>query len=454
MNTQLKELNLGAAHQDDSLIDARPRLPAANNSLWDNATRERDRIAEILDQTIRSMGLLVWVRKSKPGEYPLYVFVDNWRPVNETAEFHTTERSSLKIAIQVEPYKEKPLVYTVELRRQRKNLQSSYWEIDQQELQEMARYLVKGGLKPRFFKSRVLRFFEAIFPPLKFAFPKNCLIKVARPTRFTISNILIFGGLIGAAIFLTMGVQATNEFNGNAPVHFLLTSAFVVLLGIGIYLAYRRPILYAVPTQSVRTPRHEFLVDSWHVSVPEGGSDFTAFESRLATAIASIASVDSSIELQKEKHQHLSPRGFEERDRYVLTKNQTNVHVHIYSFGRDAFVGWDGYLNFAKWSESIPISQNVKNGAKIAYRSLVTGVHIPSEFDLIEFNCLTELIHRALVREIKLFLKEKQIETDLDFQIIRGDRERAMQAGKRNQRDTNETMERRKTVHQRNAETF
>lgn len=59
-----------SASQSDGLIDARLLLPAQAYSLWDRATSERDRVAAVLEQTIRA-SLLVWVRKSKPGEYPL-----------------------------------------------------------------------------------------------------------------------------------------------------------------------------------------------------------------------------------------------------------------------------------------------------------------------------------------------------------------------------------------------
>ena len=46
-----------------------------------------------------------------------------------------------------------------------------------------------------------------------------------------------------------------------------------------------------------------------------------------------------------------------------------------------------------------------------------------------ELGALAETTHRNIVREIKAFLKEKEIEADLDFQIIRGDRNRALTEG-------------------------
>lgn len=425
----------------DALVDARPRLPASADSLWDKATVERDRIADLLDQTIRALGLLVWVRKSKPGEYPLYVIVDNWRPVEATGSVQATERSSLKVTIEVEPYREHPLIYTVELKRQAKHWKSSFWELTERDLKEMARYVVRGGAKPRFFGSRVpsiLLIIGAILPPLLWlATPKNRMLRDARRT-VTLATLLGWGGLLGALYFSWAGQQQDDYsyyYDANAmsaEQYFAIAAGCAALVALAFYLAWRRPRHVAVPSQSFRTPRHEFLVDSWHVSVPQAGNDFPAFERRVSQAISNL---DRSIEVNKEMHQKLSPRGFEERERSVLTKGQANAHVHIYPFGSDAFVGWDGYLNFAKWEETPPVSRNVKNGTRIDYLSLKVGFHVPSEFDLMELNALTELVHRALVQEIKAFLKEKEIEADLDFKIIRGDRDRALKEGRKTEKE-------------------
>ena len=57
-------------------------------------------------------------------------------------------------------------------------------------------------------------------------------------------------------------------------------------------------------------------------------------------------------------------------------------------------------------------------------------MHLPNEFDLIECDVLSETTHRRLVSEIKAYLKEREIEDDLDFEIIHGDRARRCEEGK------------------------
>src|SRR5690606_31142932 len=99
-------------------------------------------------------------------------------------------------------------------------------------------------------------------------------------------------------------------------------------------------------------------------------------------------------------------------------------------FSEDAFVGWESFLNWCKWAEGDVVSKTVQDGREVTYKSLQVGVHIPSDFDLIEADVLAETTHRAIVDEIKDFLKEQEIEADLDFKIIRGDRGRALTEGK------------------------
>ena len=192
-------------------------------------------------------------------------------------------------------------------------------------------------------------------------------------------------------------------------------------------IARRRPVLQAIPKQSMRTPRREYLIDSWHVSVPGAGRGFDDFKKRIYGAATP---GDSVIEAAVETHQHLTPRSFEERERLVFSKGQATLHVYVYPFGEDAFVGWDSHLNWAKWAEGSIVSSTIIDKRTVEFKSLDVGVHVPTEFDLVESNALAETTHRRIVQEIKAFLKEREIEVDLDFKIIRGDRSKALEEGK------------------------
>ena len=420
--------------QSRQLEDARPILPVSDKSLWNGAARRRDQIAARIEQNLAALGLQGWVRKSQPGEYPLHVAVDVWRHIAETGLTGTFDRSHLKVTIQVEPYRVHPIIYTAELSRQIKKYEATYWSMPDDELDEMVTYLVRGGQKPAYFKSRIPLIVRIIasFLPLPMKEYKNELIEEAKPTRFTAPTVLGWIGVL-AALYGCGQVFANNDrysyYDDTERAQMIgggIIGLAIVGIAIAMWLSSRRPVYHAVAKQPVRTPRSEYRVDSWQVSVPEAGNEFDSFKSRIADALKQM---DPGLEFSVEIYQSLTPRGFEERERLVITKGQGNVHVHVQPFGRDAFVGWDSYLNWARWTETTSISTVIREGNRIEYKSLVAGAHIPTKFDLMELGALAETSHRNIVREIKAFLKEKEIEADLDFQIIRGDRNRALTEG-------------------------
>jgi hypothetical protein len=419
------------ANAPEKLVDARPILPVSENSLWNGAAERRDEIASRIEARLEKLHLRGWVRKSQPGEYPLYIAVDVWRPVEESNLTGTFDRSFLKITIAVEPYREHSTIYTAELQRHSKQYTASYWQMPYDELDEMVTYLVQGSTKPVFFKSRIpgiLRIISSFIPLLTKEY-ENELIEEAKPSHLTWPVAFGWAGVIAAVGgFVTVYSESQPHYGPDHSGEGLASGlAGLALMGTAWWLSSRRPVYQAIARQPLHTPRREFIVDNWQVSVPEAGVDFASFQRRMHEALRMM---DPEIEFSFETHQSLTPRGFESRERLVITKGQGNVHVHIQPFGRDAFVGWDSYLNWARWSETEPISTVVRDGNRIEYRSLVAGAHIPSKFDLMELAALAETTHRVIVREIKALLKEKEIEADLDFHIIRGDRSRALTEGK------------------------
>jgi hypothetical protein len=326
------------------------------------------------------------------------------------------------VTLSVDPCRVHTLTYKAESNRQGRAFNAEHWELDDVELRELVVYLIKGGKKPKFFRSRfsaVERIIGAFIPFILNSM-KNKLIPEARPNHWTMLNVLGWSGLLVATISLANGIDFT-------PQRFLVTLIAIGALIVAVVMSNRRETIEVVPKQSLRTPRREFRVDSWHVSVPSAGEQFEQFRQRLYNVIKA---KEASIEMSVELHQRLTPRGYEQRERLVLIKGQTTLHVHVYPFANDAFAGWESYLNWNRWVETAPISTTVKNGKKFNYRSLAVGVYTPTDFDLIEADVLAETTHRIIIDEIKAFLKEKEIEADLDFKIIRGDRTSALKEGK------------------------
>lgn len=413
-------------------VDARPILPLAGAglSLWDSAEKTRDDLAHRIDAFFRGRQIKARVQISQPGVYPLEVDAECWIPAGESSVVTKVARSALSITISVDPYRENPMRYDVSLNRHGRVYAGSYWKLSVAEFTELLEYLLDGGSKPQFFRSRTpfILALIAAFVPFVDVTEKNRLIPEARPSWFTLPTVVFSAGL-AAAVFLFLVSVTARPYDGTSPALVMLF-AVATLVGsivVSSWISSRRTVLQAVPKQPVRCPRRERLIDTWHVSVPDAGDDFDAFKQRIYTvARATDRDVQSSVEV----HENTTPRGFELRERLVLTMGQATLHVHVQRFGRDAFVGWDSHLNWRRWAEGDVESRTVADRTAVEYRTLKVGVHVPTEFDLMEANVLSETTHLRIVNEIKSFLKEREIEADLDFRIIRGDRANALDSGK------------------------
>jgi len=419
-------------HIGPATIDARPILPlaGAGQSLWDSAEKARDDVAEKIDAFFRRRRINARVQISQPGVYPSEVDAECWIPAGESRVVTKVARSALSIKISVDPYRKNPMRYDVVLDRHGRVQAASYWKLHDTELDELLAYLLDGGRTPQFFRSRTPFIFRLIAAFVPFLDPaeKNQLIPEVRSSWLTLPSAIFLGGL-AVAILLFANAASDQSFDGSSRGLSVLLSV-VVLIGSGIVsyvISNRRPVLQAVPKQPVRCPRRERLIDTWHVSVPDAGDDFDAFKQRIyAVARATDQGVQGSVEV----HENPTPRGFESRERLVLTMGQATLHVHVQRFGRDAFVGWDSHLNWRRWAEGEIESRTVVDRSAVEYRALKVGIHVPTEFDLMEANVLSETTHLRIVNEIKSFLKEREIEADLDFRIIRGDRAKALDSGK------------------------
>jgi hypothetical protein len=233
------------------------------------------------------------------------------------------------------------------------------------------------------------------------------------------------GGLLGLLLLLAGG----SMIGVNLPVAAVLLMLGVLALALVAYFSRRRQHVVFVSPQPLNPPTNLVLVDSWHTVIAELGRDYAEVKGRLVATLKQEEAV-GGLTCRTETYGYRTPNGYEERERLVVSKGQGVVHVHIYSFGEDVFIGWHAYLNWAKWAETVPVTTKIVGREVIEFRELRRGFYVPSQFDLIDLNSLSELVHRRLEREIKAILKEKAIDQDIDFKIIRGDRDAALDRAK------------------------
>jgi hypothetical protein len=403
-------------------VDARPVRPTSNTTPWDRALAMRDRIAALVRQELARHGVEAAVFVSQNGEYPPWVKLEAWLP--DEADPASRERADLQFTIDSKPYHEHDTVTSAQLTRGKKKLAvSERPDFPDRYVTEWVLYALDLGGKPGNYTPRLDMFLGFVASLIPFMpGPHSNELRAQYRTRFTGAMALALAGIV----LLVVGVQTVSEHRGGEPPAIgllVIVAGIAALIGAAVTARLRARSVSVTP-QPELPPRHLGLVDSWHAVVAELGRDFATVRERLIKSVT--AETEPGATAQLETYTHRAPNGYEQRERLVLGKDQGMVHVHIYQFGHDVFVGWHAYLNWAQWGETNPVSMKVRKGQEVEFRDVRPSVYIPNQFDLIDLSSLSEFVHRRLERELKAMLKEKAIEQEIDFKVIRGDRDLAL----------------------------
>jgi hypothetical protein len=410
----------------DVTIDARPIRPTSNKTPWDRALAIRDRITAEIRKTLAQEKLEAAVFNSPNGGYPPWVKLEAWLP-GKTSALGTAsrERAGLVFTVDAKPYFEHDIVITADLARGNTKIKAADRpEFPVERVSEWVLYALDRGAKPSNYTPRKDAFVHAIahFLPFIPAPHSNRLQSIYR-TWLTAAQFVGYSSLIaiigGGAVF----ANAPNDSAPPLPAMIIIACGLAGLVAAAM-IARSRKRSVSVTTQSRLPPRNLVLVDSWHAVISELGGDFAKVKQRLLAAIRNDASPNTAC--QTETYTHQAPNGYEQRDRLVVTRDQGMVHIHLYQFAHDLFVGWYAYLNWAQWGETNPVAVRVHKGQEVEYRDLRPATYVPNQFDLIDLSSLSEFVHRRLEREIKAIMKERDIDQEIDFKVIRGDRDRAL----------------------------
>ena len=410
------------ANRTAARVDARPIRTSSTNTAWDRAESLRDRLAEQMRATLDDIKFEALVFVSSNGNYPPWVKLEAWLPKPRTEGAAGQERVELVFVVDVKPYHEFDLVVSAYATRGARKLSvTNRPDFAVEDVRDWTLYTLRRGGKPAHYTP----FRDALHALVKTFLPflrgphANPVARKYR-NRFFISGMGLLGLL--SVIFLVAPIVAARTDEPWLPLLSWVGAAGLILIFI---LARRREHAAFVTDQPVVAPRNPGLVDSWHAVVAELGRDYAHARNRLERTLKEEEGV-AGLTCQTELYGFRTPNGYEERERFVVSKGQSFVHVHIYPFTDDLFVGWDAYLNWAKWDETAPVSRKTERRLTTEFRELRQGFYVPNQFDLIDLNSLSELVHRRLEREIKAMLKEKAIDQEIDFRIIRGDRDLAL----------------------------
>jgi hypothetical protein len=186
-------------------------------------------------------------------------------------------------------------------------------------------------------------------------------------------------------------------------------------------MSSRRRKIVTVLDKPSHEPRFPKMIDSWSAVVPRLGADHEAVRTRLFEAIRAnpIPRMTSSFE----NYGYSGPDGFLEREQLVVRLGQGIVHVYVYAYEGELFVGWDANLNLVRWAETSVQSSRIEARKLHEFRSLVVSWYTPNEYDVIDVNLIAEVVHRRLKSQLLGVMKERSIDEEIDFSIIRGNRD-------------------------------
>lgn len=412
--------------QENPPINAQPEIRASSTTHWNRAAEQRDAFHATIVETLSAEGVNARVTRSVNGIYPVWVKVDAWMPTDHPGGVTDPRiRCSLVFTIDVRPYNEHVLTYSAAANDGKRQIKvSDRPEFLDSHVAQWVKFAIGKAGKPTNYQpvlDAITNLFLA-FIPFARGLHSNRISRAYRnwfPFSWPLAFILIGGGLLAGGVSDLTEPPWRQSGAGEAM---LLIGA--ILVGVAIILYMRRRKEISVVDRPHIPPREILLVDSWHAVVPELGARFSEVKSRISARLEKTRSAQISVE--EETYGFESPAGYEERERFVVSIGQGVAHVHVYQFGDDVFVGWDSYLNWAQWGETGAVTSRVSAGRITEYRALKEKLYVPNQFDLIDLNSLSEVAHRVITDELKALMKEHKIDQEIDFQIIRGDRDNAL----------------------------
>lgn len=412
---------------ESTVVQAQPETRVSKLTTWRHAAKRRDDFYQRLQSTLKEHSIDALVTRSANGTYPVWVRLEAWLPAGArgNAETDPRIRTEMMITIDIRPFHESSLVISASATNGRRSIAvSNRPAFSEPNVEEWALFTLNERGLPSNYTPVVDAIATLFLSFIPFARGPHSN-RVRRTFRDLLPVTLPFVLLLLGGGMLFIGASAASQPYGGSDGAMPAILIGIAMLIVAILIYRRRKLIISVIEHPDIPPRELLIsIDSWHAIIPNLGARFDTVKDRILARLQMRS--DARITTEIETYGFRAPNGYEERDRFVVSKGQGVAHVHIYHFGDDVFVGWDSYLNWAKWGETGPVSAQASMSEKIEYRSLQAQVYVPNQFDMIDLNSLSEVVHRDVTDTVKALMKEYEIDQEIDFQIIRGDRDNAL----------------------------
>jgi hypothetical protein len=399
-------------------LDVRPIRPVGSDTVPDQAVALRDRFAAAMMAVLDQEKVRATLLKSEPGNYPAWVRLEAWIPAWPGSPSRH-ERCELELIVETRPFNRQVLACGARLARGKRTIAvAERSRFSEHDVEEWTRHAIGRGPVPssyRPIRHALAERLSLLIPPLSRRY--NPIDRRFRAPRLDVRTLaaVAASGLLAVAL-------------AYQP---LLDPVALALGGLTVILALLVPMLGRinryhdwVVAQPREGPRHLRHVDSWHAVLISLGGEVDHLKACLLDKLAETPG--HMLDIRSEHYGYRTPNGYEERERIVVSHRQGYVHIHIHALGDNLFVGWQALLNWAQWAETTPFATVEVGRRSIAFRDVKPAWYYPSEFDLIDLNSLSAVVHGAIEREIKLLAAEHAVTQEIDFEVIRADRGNAL----------------------------
>ncbi|MFO0718069.1 MAG: hypothetical protein U0233_14415 [Nitrospira sp.] len=323
-----------------------------------------------------------------------------------------TQRAHLTITIGAKPFHRFPVEFRIDTAYgMKQKVLRNVIRLDDPDVRDLFSYILGWGQRPRLLRSRI-HYWQMWRPKQRI----DGLVPefIGGPLAKLHKIFYVFALLL---IFLAFSVSGTSDETA-LPVLFITASA---LAACG-YALSRRAHFIRNEGRPLGDPRLLTLVDSWQTVVFGAAEECSRIREGFLRLSTSAQRPDFDCHMEKLWHWGID--GKEEREQVVLTFKRGIVFCQIYQYGRDLYVGWDGHLNKGQWAEQTITTGIDSSSWSVTSVNMVTpGTQLNTEYDVIDLNCLMEWTHAQLVRLLKDLMQEKKIEQEIDFTILRGQRQ-------------------------------
>jgi hypothetical protein len=415
MSHSIRDFGTNSRFTQDSTVgptlrDVRPILERSPDSIWARAEQARDAISDIFRQSSKKEGFDALVLKSPPSVQPAWVKLECWIPKNPERGRAVTERGSALVTIVAKEFHRYELEYTVELHdREWSKTYRRLRRLDPAHLAQIVNFILVRGPKPKLANLQL-----RLFTPLQIWKPANKVDVLRMDWVKVIPVAMIILGLAFASLLPLALI-------------FLVGSAFAYY-----FLDQRRGVVLS-PGKPVTEPRNFSLMDSWQAVISGLGPDAELLRDRLFAVLRDppMTGLHSRVETLWD----WGLDGIVEREQVVLTFRRAILFCQIYEYDQELYVGWDAHLNHGQWVEkTVRTGIHKQSGDLTRVNTVVSGWQRLTEYDVTDGNCLIEWMHAKLVQLVKRLMEERKIDQEIDFKILRGERQdltTSQQAGDR-----------------------